>query len=81
MEFFSHESCGKCTLCREGNHQILRLLEKLHAGQGDKHDLEMMEVISKAMQDVSLCGLGMASTTPLVSSLKYFKSDLEKYIN
>lgn len=76
-QFFKHESCGKCTPCREGNVHILRLLEKIKLGKADKKDLVLLEKLSVLIRDTSLCGLGQSCTNHVLTALKYFKGDFE----
>lgn len=78
MEFFTHESCGKCTPCREGNMRLLQLIRKIKNGRGEMKDLDTLQELSATMMDCSLCGLGQASPSPVVSTLKNFRS---AYIN
>lgn len=73
MEFFAHESCGKCTPCREGNMRLLQLIRKIKSGEGTMADLDNLEELSETMMDASLCGLGQASPTPVVSTLQNFR--------
>lgn len=80
-QFFKHESCGKCTPCREGNVHILRILEKIKRGEADKTDLLLLERLAITIRDTSLCGLGQACTTHVLTALKYFKNDFNvKYV-
>ncbi len=70
--FFSHESCGQCTPCREGNlHQKL-LLEKLARGEATSEDVAMMKKIGKIMSLSSLCGLGETAQSALLSAMEVF---------
>ncbi|MDR0495042.1 MAG: NADH-quinone oxidoreductase subunit L [Treponema sp.] len=77
-EFFIHESCGKCVPCREGNRQLLKLLEKLSmpdaAGAGD---LETLRRLIRTMTDASFCGLGQTAAAALNSAWKHFKTEFE----
>ena len=73
MEFFAHESCGKCTPCREGNARLLELIRKIRRGEGTMEDLDTLADLSETMMDCSLCGLGQASPSPVVSTLKNFR--------
>lgn len=75
MKFFKHESCGKCTPCREGNRQILRILYKFISFTADKSDLDLLETLSSVMAQTSFCGLGQAAPTALLSTLKYFREE------
>lgn len=81
MEFFKHESCGKCTPCREGNRQIIKVFERILSGQGSVRDFELMNNISTLMSKASLCGLGQAAPTAVLSTLKYFNEEYMEHIN
>jgi NADH:ubiquinone oxidoreductase subunit F (NADH-binding) len=78
MRFFKHESCGKCTPCREGIRQILRLLFKFKSGSATESDLELLETLSNVMIRTSFCGLGQAAPTAVLSTLKYFREEYRK---
>jgi NADH:ubiquinone oxidoreductase subunit F (NADH-binding) len=75
--FFKHESCGKCTPCREGNLHILKMLEKIKAGQATKADMELLEKTSIFIRDNALCGLGQSCTSHVLSAIKFFKEDFK----
>jgi len=75
-QFFRHESCGKCTPCREGNVHVLKLLEKIKSG-GGKEDLELLEKLCVIIRDTALCGLGQSCTNHVLTALKYFKGDFK----
>ncbi len=66
MRFFAHESCGQCTPCRAGTAKALELMQ---APQWDK---PLLEELSRAMMDASICGLGQAAPNPLLCAMKYF---------
>lgn len=70
--FFSHESCGQCTPCREGNLHMKLLLDKLAAGEAHPCDIEKMKKIANIMTLTSLCGLGEAAQNALLSAMKIF---------
>ncbi|MBQ9624575.1 MAG: NADH-quinone oxidoreductase subunit NuoF [Clostridia bacterium] len=72
-EFFVHESCGKCTPCREGNTRLLQLIGKIREGKGSEDDLNTITELAETMRDCSCCGLGQVSSTPVVSSIRNFK--------
>lgn len=74
-QFFKHESCGKCTPCREGNVHVLMLLEKIKAGKASKDDFELLEKLSRIIMDTALCGLGQSCTNHVLTALKFFKQD------
>lgn len=70
--FFSHESCGQCTPCREGNLHMKRLLSKVAAGTHTQADLTAMQKIAKLMAMSSLCGLGETAQSAFTSALRVF---------
>lgn len=74
-QFFKHESCGKCTPCREGNTHVLKLLEKIKVGDAGEKNLELLERLSVFIRDNSLCGLGQSCTNHILTALKYFKNE------
>ena len=74
-KFFQHESCGKCTPCREGTMRIAELLEKLTKGEGTQKDIELIKTLSGYMQSTCFCPLGQSATTAFVSALKLFPED------
>lgn len=78
--FFDHESCGKCTPCREGNRHIAKLLDKIINGEGTERDLELLKDIANVMKQASLCGLGQAAPTALLTTLKYFENEYKEHI-
>ncbi|MCT4595206.1 MAG: SLBB domain-containing protein [Anaeromicrobium sp.] len=75
-DFFYHESCGKCTPCREGKRQISKILRKISAGEGTMDDLNNIEKIANVMKHASFCGLGQTAPTALLSAIKYFSPEL-----
>lgn len=75
MKFFEHESCGKCTPCREGTYRLERLLEKIEAEEATHADLEVLNRLCRVMERSSLCGLGQAAPKPVLTTLKYFKDE------
>lgn len=77
QEFFSHECCGQCTPCREGNRHIKLLLKKVAEGTHTTADLASMRKIAKIMAMSSLCGLGETAQSALVSAMKNFEEDFQ----
>jgi NADP-reducing hydrogenase subunit HndC len=75
LGFCVDESCGKCAACRIGGFQLLKLLEKIHAGKGRPEDLNTLREICHCMQTASLCGLGQTAPNPVLSTLKYFEEE------
>jgi len=80
LRFASQESCGQCAPCRLGTRQLVRILEKITRGQGQLKDLELLEKTAWTMQKASLCGLGRTAANPVLSGLRYFRTEFEKHI-
>lgn len=75
VEFFLHESCGKCTPCREGLRQAGRIVTRVLAGDALLADVTNLERYTRALQNAAFCGLGQAAGNSLASSLKYFRPE------
>jgi len=75
LRFFLHESCGKCTPCREGLRQANIILDKLLSGQAEAKDIDTLERYTRAIQEASFCGLGQAAGNSLRSSLTYYRGE------
>ena len=75
LEFFHHESCGKCTPCREGIVHLLILLDRFITGTATKQDLQLMETLMESISLTAICGLGQAAPTALKTTLKYFRDE------
>jgi NADH-quinone oxidoreductase subunit F len=75
LEFYAHESCGKCTPCREGTGWIAGTLKKFEAGQGTKAELGMLEDVCGQILGRSFCALGDAAATPFPAALKHFPDE------
>jgi NADH:ubiquinone oxidoreductase subunit F (NADH-binding) len=80
-KFFAHESCGKCTPCREGNRHITRIMEKICDGKGTDDDLHVLKRTCEVMKEASFCGLGQTAPTAILSVLKYFENELTAHLN
>jgi len=72
MKFFEDESCGQCTPCRAGTEKAAKLMAK------GPWDVKLLEELSTAMRDASICGLGQAAPNPLLCVIKYFPDELSK---
>ncbi len=77
MEFCRDESCGKCIPCRAGTVQMHQLLEKIAARQATAADLDQLEELCDLVQKTSLCGLGQTAPNPVLSTLRFFRSEYE----
>ena len=75
LEFYKHESCGKCTPCREGTYWITDLLERFEDGHGQADDLETIADLSGQIAGRSFCALGDAAATPFPAAMKYFREE------
>ncbi|HEY6345423.1 MAG TPA: NADH-ubiquinone oxidoreductase-F iron-sulfur binding region domain-containing protein [Bryobacteraceae bacterium] len=71
MKFFADESCGQCTPCRVGTVKALQLMEE------KRWDAPLLQELSQAMMDASICGLGQAAPNPVLTVLKYFPEEVE----
>ena len=80
IEFTNDESCGKCTSCRDGSSELFEILEKICRGEGEEQDLQMLEELSNAIKDTSMCGLGQTLPNPVLSTLKYFRDEYIEHI-
>ena len=80
MEFTQHESCGKCTPCREGTKRMLEILGTITEGKATMDDLDKLERLAKSVKSGSLCGLGKTAPNPVLSTLRYFKDEYIAHI-
>jgi len=80
INFLAGESCGKCTPCREGLWQMLRILTDICEGRGREGDIELLEELGSALKAASLCALGKTAANPVLSSIKYFRSEFDAHI-
>ena len=76
-EFYQHESCGKCTPCREGTFWMRQVMRRLEAGKGLESDIDMLVEISQNIAGRSFCALGDASAAPIQSGIKNFREEFE----
>lgn len=76
-EFYKHESCGKCTPCREGTWWMVQILHRLDEGQGRQGDIELLLDLCDNILGRSFCALGDGATSPITSAIKYFRSEFE----
>ena len=77
VEFYQHESCGKCTPCREGTYWMRQILLRLEAGRGLPGGVEKLEDIASNIAGRSFCALGDASATPVLTGIARFRSEFE----
>ncbi|MBI3358760.1 MAG: NADH-quinone oxidoreductase subunit NuoF [Nitrospirae bacterium] len=80
LEFFHHESCGKCTPCREGSAWLLQILQRIEAGEGRLDDLHALESLSHKIEGMTVCAFGDAEVAPILSTIKHFRAEYEAHI-
>ncbi|OQA92323.1 MAG: NADP-reducing hydrogenase subunit HndC [Elusimicrobia bacterium ADurb.Bin231] len=81
LKFTVEESCGKCTPCREGTPQMLKILQRITSGEGMPGDIENLERTGRIISRTSLCGLGQSASNPVLSTIRFFKNEYESHIN
>ncbi len=79
-EFYAHESCGKCTPCREGTRWLYRILDRITSGGGQEGDIELLLSVCANIDGRSYCGLGDAAAWPIVGAIKAFREEFEYWI-
>ena len=78
--FYKHESCGKCSPCREGTGWLYRLLGKIERGKGEEKDLDTLKQVCDSIAGRTLCAFGDAAITPVLSTMDKFLDEYEYYI-
>src|SRR6185295_4043975 len=80
LHFYRHESCGKCTPCREGGDWLHRILGKIERGEGQMKDLDLLLSIANNILGKTLCAFGDAAATPVLTTVKTFRAEYEAHI-
>jgi NADH:ubiquinone oxidoreductase subunit F (NADH-binding)/(2Fe-2S) ferredoxin/NAD-dependent dihydropyrimidine dehydrogenase PreA subunit len=80
FEFTAQESCGKCVPCRVGTQRVLEILERISAGMGTEHDVELLEQLSDDIIEGSLCQLGGSAPNPVLTTLRYFRDEVMAHV-
>jgi NADH-quinone oxidoreductase subunit F len=80
LHFYRHESCGKCTPCREGCDWLYKLLQRLERGEGRDKDLDLLFGVSNNIVGKTLCAFGDAAATPVLSTMKLFRHEYEAHV-
>jgi NADH-quinone oxidoreductase subunit F len=78
--FFYEESCGQCTPCREGTGWVYRVIKRIVDGKGTMEDLDLLTDVSKKISGRTICALGDAAATPVLSFIKHFRPEFEYFI-
>ena len=80
LHFYRHESCGKCTPCREGTDWLYNILRRIERGEGQMRDLDLLSSISGNVAGKTLCAFGDAAVTPVSTTLKHFRHEYEAHV-
>jgi NADH-quinone oxidoreductase subunit F len=78
--FYSHESCGKCTPCREGTTWMEKILQRMVDGEGRVEDLELLESLFRRVAGTTLCALADGAVAPIESAIRLFRDDFVRVI-
>lgn len=81
IHFFRHESCGKCTPCREGTYWMEKILMRIYHGHGSKQDLRVLESVAGQIGGRCLCALGDFAVNPVLSTIHHFFDEYEAKVN
>jgi NADH-quinone oxidoreductase subunit F len=79
--FFKHESCGKCTPCREGTYWIYKLMDRVLRREVTVADIDKLNNVAGQIQGKCLCALGDFASNPILSTIKHFRDEYEEYLN
>ena len=80
IHFYKHESCGKCTPCREGVDWLYKILDKIERGDGEPRDVELLLSVCDNIGGKTLCPFGDAEIAPVLSTIQHFRDEYETYI-
>jgi len=80
LHFYKHESCGKCTPCREGGDWLHRILQKIERGGGQMRDLDLLLSIAGNIAGKTLCAFGDAAATPVLTTVSRFRAEYEAHV-
>ena len=80
LSFTQSESCGKCVPCRVGTRHMVDLLDKIATGKGTDEDLDLLEKLAHMVKQGSLCGLGQTAPNPVLTALRYFRSEFTAHV-
>ena len=80
LHFYRHESCGKCTPCREGCNWLLQMLDKIDRGEGTMRDIDLLMSVADNIAGKTLCAFGDAAATPVLTTIKQFRHEYEAHV-
>ena len=78
--FYSHESCGQCSPCREGTAWMEKVLYRLEHGQGTMRDIDLLADINKKIEGNTICPLGDAAAWPVAAAIRHFREEFEWHV-
>jgi NADH-quinone oxidoreductase subunit F len=81
VHFFKHESCGKCTPCREGTYWMMHLTERIDSGEGTMDDVQLLHDVASQIKGKCLCALGEFSIEAPLSGMDRFPADFNAVTN
>ena len=80
-QFFQHESCGKCTPCREGTYWMEKIVSRIYRGDGAPEDIDLLYEVATQIGGKCLCALGDFALNPAKATIEHFRADYERYVN
>ncbi|HZA60580.1 MAG TPA: NADH-quinone oxidoreductase subunit NuoF [Actinomycetota bacterium] len=80
LQFYAHESCGKCTPCREGTWWLVKVLHRMENGGGRMEDLPIMDDVGDNILFKSFCAFGDGAVSPILSGLRHFRDEFERHV-
>jgi len=80
LYFYKHESCGKCTPCREGGDWLHKLLGRIERGEGQMKDIDLLLSVANNIMGKTLCAFGDAAATPVLTTVKLFREEYEAHV-
>ncbi len=81
LAFLQDESCGKCVPCRLGIDRMLEIITEITEGRGKPEQLDLLEELADTVSQTALCGLGKTAPNPVLTTLRYFRTEYEAHIN
>src|SRR3954453_1708274 len=80
LYFYKHESCGKCTPCREGGDWLHKILTRIESGEGEMRDIDLLVSVGNNIAGKTLCAFGDAAATPALTTVKHFRAEFEAHV-
>ena len=80
LYFYKHESCGKCTPCREGGDWLHKILTRIENGEGEMRDIDLLVSVGNNIVGKTLCAFGDAAATPALTTVKNFRAEFEAHV-